>query len=596
MEVNPTISKENQSKQSHHNEAFMRETEYILHTMQESLSNIPASEYKQFLKDYSVIKKALSDFYEQRDALKNKIQKKSITIDEWSTIRHDLRAIVSNIKGYSELILEELAQSNDSLTSSLGHLISGSEELLSLIAVLGVKREALSQTTDYYLSQTSHPVGTILIVDDSEEKRENLARRLKQAGHKVIFANNGHQTFDILSDQLVDLILLDILMPDVSGFEVLKYLKGKMQTQMIPVVVVSSLDDINGVIECIKAGADDYLTMPINTTLMYARVHACLDKKNLRDREQHAAQQLANERQRLVAAIESIDDGFAIFDADDRLIECNSVLKKLFPSIDHLGGAGFTFKDFIKKNIENKIYQEDRRQNLDSIHTNHPLTSSLEEIIKFHNNPGLPYEHLLKNGTWIEVIENKIPGGGVVSLFKDITDRKAREERMKHLADHDSLTGLINRSAFTRALDNLMTADRNHELVYTLFYFDLDGFKEVNDTFGHEVGDEVLIKLAHNLKAALRKEDIVARLGGDEFCIALIGKINNQKMKEVADKINDIAGTSIDYNNKSVPFGVSIGVVIYPNDGDTIDKLLTKADQAMYTSKKSGKRTYTFAT
>ena len=116
-------------------------------------------------------------------------------------------------------------------------------------------------------------------MDDDEHKRNILCRRLKKNGHKVILAENGYRAQEILERETVDLILLDIIMPGISGIEVLKWLREKAKYTNIPVLVVSSLNDVESVVECIKIGAEDYLPMPFNPVLLMARVNTCLDKK-----------------------------------------------------------------------------------------------------------------------------------------------------------------------------------------------------------------------------------------------------------------------------------------------------------------------------
>ena len=139
----------------------------------------------------------------------------------------------------------------------------------------------------------------LLIVDDNEDNRYTLTRRLKQQGyHSVVTAEHGRQALDLLAGRTFDLILLDIMMPVMNGYEVLETIKSDSKLRHIPVVMISALDEMDSIVRCIKLGAEDYLAKPFNPTLLHARVGACLEKKRLRDQEADYLQQLENETKR----------------------------------------------------------------------------------------------------------------------------------------------------------------------------------------------------------------------------------------------------------------------------------------------------------
>lgn len=140
--------------------------------------------------------------------------------------------------------------------------------------------------------------GVLLIVDDSEMNRDLLSRRLKRQGHTVAMAENGRVALDVLRSQPFDLILLDIMMPEMNGYEMLEYLKQAPDLRHIPVIMISALDDMDSVVRCIELGAEDYLFKPFNPTLLKARIGACLEKKQLRDQEQAYLTQLQEEKEK----------------------------------------------------------------------------------------------------------------------------------------------------------------------------------------------------------------------------------------------------------------------------------------------------------
>jgi diguanylate cyclase (GGDEF)-like protein/PAS domain S-box-containing protein/hemerythrin-like metal-binding protein len=183
-----------------------------------------------------------------------------------------------------------------------------------------------------------------------------------------------------------------------------------------------------------------------------------------------------------------------------------------------------------------------------------------------------------------------------VGIFIDITKRKASEEKVKHMAYHDRLTELPNRELFYDRLSLAMSAIRRMQDRLALLYLDLDGFKEINDNFGHKAGDHVLKVTSLRLLACIRNEDTVARLGGDEFAILLSGVTGPSDATKIAEKIIQKLSEPIPLptGHHSV-LGVSIGISICPENGVEIDRLMSAADNAMYTSKAKGKNTFTLA-
>lgn len=140
--------------------------------------------------------------------------------------------------------------------------------------------------------------GSMLVVDDVEANRDLLSRRLQRQGHTVVVAENGRQAIELLQEQSFDLVLCDIMMPEMNGYQVLEHLKADPCLRHIPVIMISALDDIESVVRCIELGAEDYLFKPFNPTLLKARINACLEKKRLRDQEQEYIKQLQAEQEK----------------------------------------------------------------------------------------------------------------------------------------------------------------------------------------------------------------------------------------------------------------------------------------------------------
>jgi diguanylate cyclase (GGDEF)-like protein len=499
------------------------------------------------------------------------------------------------MKGYCELIHEDLRLSKATKSFKvLTGLMQLCDDLLPILSTLGIKGSPLGLEKDEAFFPTITPTynGRILIVDDNPHKQEPLSRRLKQAGHHVLTANNGVEALKVIEEDKIDLVLLDIMMPEMNGYEVLKKLKSQKNSMHIPVLVISSISDLDSVVRCIRFGADDYLPTPVNPILLHARVNACLDKKVLRDREEEIFNQLTKERQRLQAAIESIEGGFAIFDHEDRLIDCNETFKKIYPSVVDLGHKGFTYQQFIEANIQQNIYQKERRKVLET--EDESAEKLANNLLKRHQSLPSSYEQLLASGEWLEITESKIPSGGCVSLHKDITERKEREEKISYMANHDPLTGLINRTYFKKILSSLIEEATSIKKQFALLYIDLDGFKDINDTYGHETGDMALKECAKRIESALRYEDIITRLGGDEFCVVIPEIVSKEKTEEIAKRIFSQINQELIVEEKVLTLSISMGIAIFPDNGQTVDELIRQADHAMYAAKRAGKGHYLF--
>jgi two-component system, sensor histidine kinase and response regulator len=207
---------------------------------------------------------------------------------------HDLRTPLNQIIGYSEMLVEESPQ-RDGLSSDLQKIRSAGQRMLGIIDenfMAGVERRKTTPFNQYEVSPS--PVGTsvpavdpgvILVVDDDESNRDVLDRRLTRQGHTVKSVSNGAEGLRLMGELAFDVVLLDIMMPDMDGHEVLRRIKAAERMRHIPVIMISAVNEVESVVLCIQSGADDYLTKPFDPTLLHARVNSCLQKKRGRDRE-----------------------------------------------------------------------------------------------------------------------------------------------------------------------------------------------------------------------------------------------------------------------------------------------------------------------
>ena len=246
-------------------------------------------------------------------------------------LRHDLRTPLNAIIGYSEMVLEDLdlSPSAQPLRPDLEKLLGEARQLLGRIdAIVDLTRapggartaqptgddEGATDAVVAALLRTLRPerdappseVGRILVVDDNESNRDLLCRRLKHEGHDVTTAGSGSRALQILVDASFDLILLDLIMPEMNGIEVLERLKSDEGTQHIPVIMISGLSETDAVVRCIEAGADDYLPKPFNLVLLRARINATLERKRWREREREYLSRLTAEKERSEALLRNI--------------------------------------------------------------------------------------------------------------------------------------------------------------------------------------------------------------------------------------------------------------------------------------------------
>jgi class 3 adenylate cyclase/CheY-like chemotaxis protein len=247
-----------------------------------------------------------------------------------TTLRHDIRTALNAIIGYSEIFLEDLDGTGAAAAprAEVERLLAEARQLLNRIdAIVDLTRTAPGPTIVENLGsggsaavaagllRTLRPkpdpslcreVGRILVVDDNESNRDLLRRRLILEGHEVAVAESGGRGLAVLEEQPIDLILLDLLMPDMNGIEVLERLKQDERWHQIPVIMISGLQESDAAIRCIEAGAEDYLSKPFNLVLLRARINACLERKRWREREQGYLARLREEKERSDGLIRNI--------------------------------------------------------------------------------------------------------------------------------------------------------------------------------------------------------------------------------------------------------------------------------------------------
>ena len=299
-----------------------------------------------------------------------------------------------------------------------------------------------------------------------------------------------------------------------------------------------------------------------------------------------AAVRLAAENEELVAALrektaqleatfDNVNQGVAVFDREGRLATWNPRHRELHGYPADLYRRGVAIGEFLRHGGQTAMAAPG------GVRQKQPQDPCSPAAPVRFEQPGA-------GGRVLEVERNPMPGGGFVSTSTDVTERKRTEARMLHLAQHDALTGLPNRLLFDDRLQQAMARCRRTGTLMAVVLLDLDNFKQVNDAFGHRVGDQVLKQTGERLRSALRESDTVARIGGDEFAFVLQDLPDLATATSLASKITRQLGQPFELEEGVWQLSASLGIALFPNNGASAEQLLQNADLAMYRAKASG--------
>ncbi len=441
----------------------------------------------------------------------------------------------------------------------------------------------------------------ILVVDDVEANVRLLEAKLTLEYYDVVTAGDGPTALAQAASELPDIILLDVMMPGMDGFEVCRRLKADAATRHIPVVLVTALDGREDRIKGLEAGADDFITKPIDDVVLFARVRSLsrikLVMDELRDREESGRRMGLSEgsaRERGVGGRVLIVDDNArqaqkIFDELSSIhrpvIEtdpANALMASRGPvdlMIINCGSDGF---DGLRLAAQIRSAEATRHLPLVAILDNEERPRMLKALELGVN----------------DILTRPIDAQELSARARTQIKRKRYTDFLREKLDHslelavtDPLTGLNNRRYMTGQLDALVSrAGRGGEPVAVLV-MDIDHFKSVNDGFGHDSGDEVLREFAVRLAMNVRAVDLPCRYGGEEFVVVMPGT-RLENAHQIAERIRrDVASAPfrIMGGKETLAITVSIGVAASLGGYDTPDALLKRADEAVYEAKSKGR-------
>lgn len=287
--------------------------------------------------------------------------------------------------------------------------------------------------------------------------------------------------------------------------------------------------------------------------------------------------------------IEAVPNGIAACDANGRLVLFNSAFKDCYPLAKQAIYEGALFEDVLRTAAENGQF-------VLPFDTDAAKAAFVAARLKEFQTPGRQFVQHLSDGRWLQVQERLSQSGHIVGVRTDVSELKQAERQIKHQAERDALTGLYNRRVVLERLARELSPSRSARKIGALIIVDLDGFKAINDNYGHDAGDELLVALAARLKSTVRKSDVVARLGGDEFALIIQNLNAEQDVERVADKLLRSLSQQVKLGRRLIIPSASLGIAIYPQDGSTPKELLKNADLALYQAKDSGRSTYVICT
>ena len=414
----------------------------------------------------------------------------------------------------------------------------------------------------------------IMVVDDDPAFRLATEEALKGAGYRVVSADSGVRALELALQEHPDLVLLDALMQGMDGFEVCRRLHLMSDFEDLPVMMVTGLEDTESVDRAFESGASSFVTKPVNYSILLHRIRFQL--RSSRDqRALHESQEQLATTQRIAGI------GYWRWDARrNRLTVSDNLAGMLGTSPE---GCCTTLEAYL-----DRVHPDDRDYVRDTI------TAAAEGA------PLKPAEYrLVAEGKPSLIVHQELGmapnlANVVLGTVQDITQQRATDRRIRELAYTDKLTGLASRAYFYKHMEDIIKAAERRDERFGLLYLDLDGFKDINDSLGHDMGDELLRIVSQRLQGALRDTDFIARLGGDEFCI-LVDNVHDQyDAADVANRCLNAINKPVLLGKREVRPRCSIGVAHFPEDGRDLQTLLKAADSAMYAAKGLGKHRYAF--
>jgi len=435
----------------------------------------------------------------------------------------------------------------------------------------------------------------VMILDDRVTNRNIFARLASSIAEDVRVETYGEPEEALRNlDEPPDLVITDYKMPGMNGAEFTRRFRMLPGCEDVPVIAITVYEERSFRLAALEAGATDFLLSPVDHAEFLTRARNLLQmrrqsliiksrafhlERELQDSERHREQLLRDSRERLAQVIDTVPACVSAFDREGICIFLNSHAAARF-GIDPALAIG--------RRADALFGGEAGARSI-----------SLDQMV-FRSGNALPtYEEEFTDPSggeacvWLTTKSPLRDGDSsidaVLTSSLNITDRKKAERHLAHLAHHDALTGLPNRTFLQDRIRRELARARRGDRMFALLMLDIDRFKTVNDALGHHAGDALICSVGERLGGMLRKKDVIARLGGDEFAILLGDLRENQQAVETAETLLGALKQPFTIAGEDIVVSASIGLVLHPNDGDDAENLLKKVDIAMYRAKAEGR-------
>ena len=428
----------------------------------------------------------------------------------------------------------------------------------------------------------------LLVIDDDLLLRGMAVRALRHGGFHVTEADSGERGLALLADAALDLILLDVVMPGIDGFETCRRVRATPEGERLPVLMMTGLNDVESIEKAYDAGATDFITKPVQWGLLVHRVRYGLRVAN-------AAHELQRGRESLARAQHLANMGSWQFNAKGGMTASEEIARIY-------GSTPRAMATITLTGLLERVRESDRER----------VRVARDAVAR-----GVAYQisYVLErfDGQSRTVFEQaqcaRDTAGRIVSvdgITQDITERVETERQVRHLALHDALTGLPNREFFIALAGPALEKSRRNGALCAVLHVDIDRFKRVNDALGHGGGDQVLVLLAARLQAVTRGADIssssrpgghaevVARMGGNAFTIMLIDVGDPKHAGLAAQRLRDAMAEPVDVQGRLLQLSASVGIALFPRDANNAAQLAHFAEQALYAAKKTGQSCHRF--
>jgi diguanylate cyclase (GGDEF)-like protein/PAS domain S-box-containing protein len=415
----------------------------------------------------------------------------------------------------------------------------------------------------------------IHIVADDGSLQLTLQNAMDRAGFITALAPDRASAVAGFNELLPDLIILALVMPGKDGFATCRDIRAIPKGKYTPILMITEPGETESMHSAFEAGATDFIPKPLDSDLLICRIRCMLRIGTSLKRLTESEEQLMM----LKEAVDCLPIGITLSDFKGKIIYANPAEAdmhgythgELIGRDARLFAPCFLRKPFLPGKL--RALAPWRRESINIRKTGEEFPVQLSSIT-------------------VRNVEGKCLG--MVTACEDITSRKEAEEKIQRLAYYDSLTGLPNRRTFLDRLQQAVALANRERRQVGLLFLDLDNFKDINDSQGHDFGDKLIREVAERLSIEMRESDTLARLGGDEFVVVLTSIVGQEIAASAAHRILSLFSRPFAIDSRMIYSSASIGIALYPDDGSDIESLLKCADTAMYHAKTRGKSNYRF--